>query len=236
MIPVLFDVGSDILRTICEAIVIPTNCLGVNGAGLAKAAAARFDGWAKEHKAVCSRSRPKPGKVLLFGEGRPRPQWAPVEYILALSTKDHWRDPSRLDWVEDGLADLERTLYTTRIPSVAIPALGCGTRTGQLSWEDVYPIIMASALRLANRGVVVHVYPPAVELEAVDDLDAAVKRAKVAFEKADREMDDLVAIHAERPTPANAAKLKPASDAKHAAHAVWAEAERAANAARSKPR
>lgn len=229
------DEGSDIFRTDCEALVVGTNCLGVDGAGMAKAAARLYKGWSKEHKAVCSRTRPKPGTVTLFGEGRPHKDW-PTQYLLALTTKDDWRNPSTLEWVRAGLLDLERTLYTTGIKAVAIPALGCGTHTGQLAWEDVRPLILATAERLSKLGVRVKVYPPAVELEAVDDLDAAVKRAKAAFKKADKDMDDLVAIHAERPTPANAAKLKPASDAKHAAHAMWAEAERAANAARSRQR
>lgn len=166
MTPILMAEGSNILATTCEAIVIPTNCHGKNGAGLAKAAAARFHGWAKDHKADCDRFSPKPGSVLLFGEGTPRASWAPVVYVLALATKDHWRDPSRIEWVEAGLAELWRTMYTTKIQSIAIPALGCGTHTGQLAWDDVRPLIVTAAERMAKRGVRVEVYPPAVELEA----------------------------------------------------------------------
>ena len=165
MTPILMADGSDIFRTDCEALVVGTNCLGADGAGMAKAAARLYKGWSKEHKAVCSRTRPKPGAVTLFGEGPPRKDW-PTQYLLALATKDDWRDPSRIEWVEAGLAELDRTMYTTKIPSVAIPALGCGTRTGQLAWTDVRPLVMATADRLAARGIRVEVYPPAVELEA----------------------------------------------------------------------
>lgn len=165
MTPILMAEGSNILATTCEAIVIPTNCKGSNGAGLAKAAALHFVGWSREHREVCARTPPKPGSVTLYGEGPPRKDW-PTQYLLALATKDDWRDTSRIEWVEAGLAELDRTMYVTKIQSVAIPALGCGTRTGQLSWTDVRPLIMATAERLAKRGVRVEVYPPAVELEA----------------------------------------------------------------------
>jgi len=167
--PIEMAEGSDIFATTCEAIVIPTNCRGANGAGLAKAAAARFFGWAKEHKEICARMRPPPlpGSVLLFNEGlRIHAKWGTVQCILALATKDHWRDPSRIEWVEAGLAELDRTVYVAKTPSVAIPALGCGTHTGQLAWTDVRPLILETAERMAARGVVVEVYPPAIELEA----------------------------------------------------------------------
>ena len=169
MKPIIMAEGSDILATTCEAIVIPTNCRGANGAGLAKAAALRFPGWAKEHKEICARMRPPPlpGSVLLFNEGlRIHAKWGTVQCILALATKDHWLDKSRIEWVEPGLAELCRTMYTTKIPSVAIPALGCGTHTGQLAWDDVRPLIMETAMRLEKHGVRVEVYPPAIELEA----------------------------------------------------------------------
>lgn len=162
------DEGSNIFRTDCEALVVGTNCLGANGAGMAKEAARLYKGWSKEHKALCVRTRPRPGTVTLYGEGTPHKDW-PTQYLLALATKDDWRNPSELGWVRAGLVDLERTLYTTGIKSVAIPALGCGTKTGQLAWSDVRPLILETAERLSKRRVRVKVYPPAVELEAATD-------------------------------------------------------------------
>jgi len=159
--------GDDIFATDCEAIVIATNCLGTNGKGLALEAAKRFKGWNIEHYEVCRRMKPKPGSVLLYSDriDSTRPRW-PVPVLLALATKDHWRDPSRIEWVEAGLVELEQTIHLVKATSIAIPALGCGTRTGQLSWSDVRPLVIASAERLSARGVRVELYPPQPERDA----------------------------------------------------------------------
>jgi len=156
---------ADILATDCEVVVIPTNCVGATGKGLAEEAARRFRGWTEQHRTFCQRAKPKPGSVIVYGEGIPEVEW-PVHYLYALATKDHWRNPSRIEWVEAGLVELERTIRITTIMSIAIPALGCGTRTGQLDWSDVRPLIVASAERMSARGVRVELYPPQPEHDA----------------------------------------------------------------------
>jgi O-acetyl-ADP-ribose deacetylase (regulator of RNase III) len=52
-------------------------------------------------------------------------------------TKQHWRAPSQLSWVEEGLQDLRRFLLENQIKSIAIPPLGAGH--GGLDWAEVRP-------------------------------------------------------------------------------------------------
>jgi len=46
--------------------------------------------------------------------------------ILSVATKRHWRDNSRIEDVDLGLAALKEYLDATGLISVAVPALGCG--------------------------------------------------------------------------------------------------------------
>jgi O-acetyl-ADP-ribose deacetylase (regulator of RNase III) len=58
------------------------------------------------------------------------PRW-----IINFPTKKHWRHPSRMEWIEQGLVDLKRVIETLEIHSIAIPPLGSGN--GGLAWRDV---------------------------------------------------------------------------------------------------
>lgn len=155
---ILLAPTADIFKTTCQAIVITTNCRGANGAGLAKMAKLRWPAWDREYRAWCIENHPDPGDVLLaaFGDRPAGHRWC-----IAVLTKDHWAPPSELPWIERGLTNLERAIATEpELTSISIPALGCGARTGQLDWNDVQPLILATAGRLAARGVRVEVYPP----------------------------------------------------------------------------
>lgn len=137
----IFDSGAD-------AIVIPTNTVGVQGAGLAKQAAKRWPAWSRAYAAACKRGDAVPGTIWYHR--------ADTIWIVALATKDHWRDPSRIEWVEYGLHDLVNSVGLCEIASVAIPALGCGY--GGLAWEDVRPRIERAAEQVPWLDVLV--YPP----------------------------------------------------------------------------
>lgn len=113
--------------------VIPVNTVGVTGAGLAKEWARLNPAQALQYRTYCH-TAPIPfegGDVLMLGGNPPT--------ILA-ATKEHWRDPSRLEWIEtcaQHIADRSRT--PLGMP-VLIPQLGCGR--GGLRWEDVRPIVV----------------------------------------------------------------------------------------------
>ena len=72
------------------------------------------------------------------------PRW-----IINFPTKKHWRQPSKLEWVRDGLRDLGRVLRENKIQSVALPPLGCGN--GGLDWVLVRREIEGRAWRTRRR-------------------------------------------------------------------------------------
>ncbi len=59
--------------------------------------------------------------------------------MLNFPTKDHWRNPSRLEWVDHGLQILAAEYSGWGITSLALPPLGCGN--GGLNWSEVWPLI-----------------------------------------------------------------------------------------------
>ena len=55
--------------------------------------------------------------------------------IVNFPTKWHFKYPSRMDWIEQGLMDFISTYKENNITSVAFPKLGASN--GGLNWEDV---------------------------------------------------------------------------------------------------
>lgn len=45
-------------------------------------------------------------------------------YIVNFPTKNHWRNPSKIEYISDGLDDLVKQIQKHSIQSISIPALG----------------------------------------------------------------------------------------------------------------
>ena len=132
----------DIFATDCVALVNPVNCVGVMGKGLALAFKNwYYDNYLAYHKA-CKENLVHLGKMFFY----PReelPYW-----IVNFPTKHHWKDKSRLEDIECGLIALSYWLSEKKIPSIAIPPLGCGL--GGLDKKDVYPLIAHHLGKIPN--------------------------------------------------------------------------------------
>lgn len=145
----------DILRSGADIIVIPVNCVGVMGAGLAKQVLQKWPYILKDHKRFCRMNSLLPGMVrMTSAEGGP--------FFALAATKDDWRDPSKLDWIESCLIEIRNEAahfqYVAGSVTVAIPALGCGL--GGLDWKDVKPLIEGTFALLP--GILAVVYEPRV--------------------------------------------------------------------------
>lgn len=117
-----------------EAIVNAVNCVGVMGAGLAKAFKDRFPHMNEQYEVKCSRGLLRPGQLDIYVvDSTPK-------YIINFPTKDDWKHPSRMEYIQEGIAALHFEVFKWKIRSVAIPALGCGL--GGLDWKDVKPELM----------------------------------------------------------------------------------------------
>jgi O-acetyl-ADP-ribose deacetylase (regulator of RNase III) len=125
-------VQGDLFTASVQAIVIPVNCRGVAGKGLALQCKQRYPRWFLDYQEFC-RDR-------LIWPGHPGLHWSSyAPWIIDFPTKDDWRLPASLFYIETGLLSLFSLCYDYRVASLALPKLGCGA--GGLSWEQVQPLI-----------------------------------------------------------------------------------------------
>jgi O-acetyl-ADP-ribose deacetylase (regulator of RNase III) len=147
-----------------EALVNTVNTVGVMGKGIALQFKFAFPENYKAYKEAARRNEIVTGKVQIV----PVNDINGVKYIINFPTKAHWRNPSKIQWIKDGLIDLKRQLQEFGITSIAIPPLGCGN--GGLNWDNVRPLIDTS---LADLEIDITVYEPS----------EAIKQALMKAEK-----------------------------------------------------
>lgn len=122
----------DIFRSSTQTLTNPINCRGVMGGGLALEFRNRFPVMYQDYVARCRRGEVKVGRPYVWRN--------PAEpSVLNFPTKDDWRDPSKLEYVEEGLRYLANHYREMGVVSLAMPALGCGL--GGLEWSKVRPLM-----------------------------------------------------------------------------------------------
>lgn len=149
--------NEDMFSMNLDVLVNTVNCKGVMGKGIAKQFKWRFPSYYIYYRSICRTDLAKPGNVILsssFDQSMTYAFTGP-KYIISFFTKDDWRNPSKLEWIEKGLNALVDFLLTEPIlqdKSIGIPALGCGN--GGLDWSIVKNLIVEKLKGLDNRIVV----------------------------------------------------------------------------------
>jgi O-acetyl-ADP-ribose deacetylase (regulator of RNase III) len=144
--------NQNILSDTSDGIVIPVNTAGVPGAGLALSWAKQYPDAASLYKTACKNRSFGIGHILVVTA---IPIEKPLQHFLCFPTKEHWRNPSRMEYIEAGLPILVKACEHLQLTSIAIPALGCGL--GGLHWQDVLPVIKE---HLGALDILVRLYPP----------------------------------------------------------------------------
>lgn len=129
--------GRDITRSTADCLVNTVNRVSVMGRGVALAFKNAFPEIMQPYQSACRRGVIRPGTTTLF----PLQHVAGRQvYWAAMATKDHWRDPSKLEWIEPALRDLATAAAAAGVRSIAIPPPGCGN--GGLDWTVVEPMVL----------------------------------------------------------------------------------------------
>lgn len=126
----------DILRARVDALVNAVNTVGVMGKGLALQFKEAFSDNFLAYEHACARGEVVVGRMFVVE------RQSPPRFIINFPTKSHWRQPSKLEYIAAGLADLVTRTTRLGISSLALPALGCGL--GGLQWTEVKPLIEAA--------------------------------------------------------------------------------------------
>ena len=126
-----YKLNQDIFKSKVDAIVNTVNCVGVMGAGLAKEFKERYPKMYREYRKKCENNKLKIGKLFVFRTIN--------RLIINFPTKIHWKNSSKLEWIEAGLKYFVKNYKKWNIASVAFPQLG--TSHGKLDWNNVRPLM-----------------------------------------------------------------------------------------------
>ena len=112
-------IQGNIFSSCASVLVNPTNCIGPMGAGLAKQFKEKFPGLAESYWNYCRKGMIKPGILHLYTINSDL-------RVLNFPTKNHWKDPSKMEYVELGLNKFIDSYNNKGINSIAFPLLGAG--------------------------------------------------------------------------------------------------------------
>ena len=131
-----------------QTLVNTVNCVGVMGKGIAAEFKKRYPNMFRDYKARCDAGLVRLGRPYLYSD-------LMGVCIINFPTKDHWRSPSRLQDIADGLDYFVAHYSEWGITSIAVPPLGCGN--GGLEWSAVGPLIYQ---KLNPLPIVLEMYAP----------------------------------------------------------------------------
>lgn len=139
----------NLLTASADALVNTVNEVGVMGKGIALQFREVFPESARVYEQAAKEGRVHVGEMLVTAAGSllgPR-------LVIHFPTKKHWRQPSQLSWIREGLADLVLVIQREEIHSIALPPLGCGN--GGLDWNQVRPEIERALSSLIDVDITV---------------------------------------------------------------------------------
>ena len=149
-----------------QTLTVSVNLQGIMGKGLASRAKYQFPDVYVFYQDACRSRRITATKPCLYKREAsldeeladlPGPLSTPnaAKWFLLFATKRKWRENSRLDDIEGGLAWFREHFEAEGVKSLAVPALGCGL--GGLTWAEVGPLMCRF---LHGIGIEVQIYLP----------------------------------------------------------------------------
>lgn len=144
----LMYVQQDIFKSPAQVIVNTVNTVGVMGKGIAKRYKEIYPDMYKQYQKFCEQHLLDIGKLWIYKSN--------TKWILNFPTKKHWRNPSKIEYIEQGLKKFVETYEEKGVSSVSFPQLGCGN--GGLDWENEVRPLMEKYLKDLPIDVFVHIY------------------------------------------------------------------------------
>jgi len=144
------EIRGNIFAIEANALVNTVNCVGVMGRGVALEFRRRFPTMFVEYERVCRRGALSPGWVLPYRRSTP--------WVLNFAVKDHWRQPSRFDWVESCLRRFRDRYSELGITSAAFPWFGA--MNGKLPVPEVLAMMRRYLEDLPGIEITVVEYDP----------------------------------------------------------------------------
>ena len=140
-------VKGDLFQSPAQVLVNTVNTVGVMGKGIALEFKRLFPDMYQQYRDLCEQGKFEIGTLWLYK--------SPNKWVLNFPTKRHWRNPSKISYIEAGLQKFVEQYSAWNIHSIAFPALGCGN--GQLDFASEVQPLMEKYLK--PLPIEVFVYP-----------------------------------------------------------------------------
>ncbi len=106
----------NIFTSKCQTLVNTINCSGIMGAGIALEIKYRYPELFTKYVTFCENKQIAIGSLWLYKSEK--------KWILNFPTKNHWKYPSKIEYLEKGLNKFVDTYKDKKIESIAFPLLG----------------------------------------------------------------------------------------------------------------
>lgn len=126
----------DIFASHSYALVNTVNTVGVMGKGVALHCKELFPYNFEQYEQACKNNELCIGRLLPVQDTNAN---LGERLIINFPTKMHWRNPSKYEYIEEGLKTLRNFIILQKITDIAMPPLGCGN--GGLDWNVVKKMI-----------------------------------------------------------------------------------------------
>lgn len=140
------------------------------GKGIALEFKNRFPEMFAEYARYCAEKRLLPGVLHLWKKSKP--------WILNFPTKNHWKFPSKIEYIEKGLDKFAGTYSAHGITFIAFPELG--TSSGGLLWDEVRLVMYRYLETMHNLEVEIYHYDSDAKDSLFDKLYQRIHRFGIA--------------------------------------------------------
>lgn len=144
------EIKGNIFNTKAHAIGNTVNCVGVMGKGIALEFKRRYPQMFKIYQVDCETRKLEPGHVYYYPTS--------THLILNITTKNHWKYPSKIEWIESALEQLVSEYRQKRIASLAVPLLGA--QSGKLNIVEVKKLMRSYLQDLTDIDIEVYDFDP----------------------------------------------------------------------------
>ena len=164
------EIRGNLFESTTQTLVNTVNCYGVMGKGIALEFKNRFPEMYSIYSDYCDQKIIQPGILQIWNKSNP--------WILNFPTKKHWRNPSKIEYIESGLKKFAENYLEKGISSIAFPQLGCSL--GGLQWEnEVKPLMYQHLEPLKNLDVEIYEYDPNAKDSLYEKLYQSIHRLEV---------------------------------------------------------
>lgn len=144
-------IKGNIFNTKAQTVVNTVNCVGVMGKGIALVYKLRYPYMFDMYHNYCKQHLISIGKLWLYKDDETYP------WVLNFPTKNHWKYPSKMEYIEAGLKKFVETYKERGISSIAFPLLG--TNNGGLDKLEVIDL-MVKYLSQCDIPIEIYEYDP----------------------------------------------------------------------------